>query len=144
LAMIRAGHVASAHDAAEGGLAVALVESAIADPAAPLGIDVDLDDDLPVNALLFGEAQSRVVVSCADDQLDALLKMAAEHGVPARRIGTVGAPFGTVVLRTPGGSIEAAAAELAEIYESAIPRRMEGSVADVETSLESVVQNGME
>lgn len=144
LAMIRAGHVASAHDTAEGGLAVALVESAIADPAAPLGVEVALDDDLPVNALLFGEAQSRVVVSCTEDQLDALLEIAAEHGVPARRIGTVGAPFGTVVIRTHGGSIEASAGELAEIYESAIPRRMEGSAADVETSLESVVQNGME
>src|SRR5687767_679075 len=56
LSMIRAGVVQSAHDIAEGGLAVALAESAIADPAAPLGIDVELDDDLPANALLFGEA----------------------------------------------------------------------------------------
>ncbi len=65
-------------------------------------------------------------------------------GVPAKRIGTVGAPFGTFVVRTRRGTIEAPSSELAEIYESAIPRRMEGSAADVETSLESTVQHGQE
>ena len=144
LAMIRSGRVQSAHDTAEGGLAVALVESAIADPAAPLGIDVALDEALPAAALLFGEAQGRVVVSCADGDVDALLDLAREHGVPARRIGTVGDPFGVVRIATPGGTIEAAASELAGIYESALPRRMDGTPADVATALESVVQHGQE
>ena len=144
LGMIRAGLVQSAHDTAEGGLAVALAESAIADPAAPLGVEVELDDALPVSALLYGEAQGRVVVSCADGDVDALLAVAAEHGVPAKRIGTVGTPFGTFVIRTRAGTVEAPASELAEINESSIPRRMEGSVADVETSLTSTVQHGQE
>ena len=60
------------------------------------------------------------------------------------RIGTVGAPFATFIVRTRGGGIEAPASELAHVYENAIPRRMEGSVADVETSLESTVQHGQE
>jgi hypothetical protein len=47
-------------------------------------------------------------------------------------------------VRTRGGGIEAPASELAHVYENAIPRRMEGSVADVETSLESTVQHGQE
>ncbi|HYR09114.1 MAG TPA: AIR synthase related protein, partial [Longimicrobium sp.] len=144
LSMIRSGWIQSAHDTAEGGLAVALAESAIADPAAPLGIEVELDDALPPHALLFGEAQGRVVISCADGDVEDVLAKAAEHGVPARRIGTVGAPFATFIVRTRGGSIEAPASELAHVYENAIPRRMEGSVADVETSLESVVQHGQE
>ncbi|HEX5870936.1 MAG TPA: AIR synthase-related protein, partial [Longimicrobium sp.] len=138
------GWIQSAHDTAEGGLAVALAESAIADPAAPFGIEVELDDDIAPHALLFGEAQTRVVISCADGDVDDVLARAAEHGVPAKRIGTVGAPFATFVVRTPGASIEAPVSELAHVYETAIPRRMEGSVADVETSLESAVQHGQE
>jgi phosphoribosylformylglycinamidine (FGAM) synthase-like enzyme len=121
---------------------VALAECAFGQ--VPVGVDVELDDDLPANALLFGEAQGRVVVSCAEGDVDAVLGMAAEHAVPAARIGTVGAPFGTFALRTPAGTIEAPASELAAIYENAIPRRMEGTPADVETSLESVVQHQAE
>jgi hypothetical protein len=70
--------------------------------------------------------------------------VARENGVPAKRIGTVGAPFGTFAVRTAGRTIEAQASELVAIYENAIPRRMEGTAADVETSLESTVQHGQE
>jgi phosphoribosylformylglycinamidine synthase II len=142
LSMIRAGLVRSAHDTAEGGLAVALAECAFGE--VPFGVDVELDDALPANALLFGEAQGRVVVSCAEADVDGILDVARENGVPARRIGTVGAPFGTFAIRTGGGSIEAAASELVAVYEQAIPRRMDGTVQDLETSLESLVQNGQE
>jgi phosphoribosylformylglycinamidine synthase subunit PurL len=142
LAMIRAGFVRSAHDTAEGGLAVALAESAFGE--APFGIDVQLDDELPGNALLFGEAQGRVVVSCAEGDVEEVLRIAEEHAVPAARIGMVGAPFGTFTVRTARGTVEAPASELAAIYENAIPRRMEGSIEDLETSLESMVQNGQE
>ncbi|HYW14461.1 MAG TPA: AIR synthase-related protein, partial [Longimicrobium sp.] len=142
LTMIRAGLVRSAHDTAEGGLAVALAESAFGE--VPFGIDVELDDALPANALLFGEAQGRVVVSCAEAVVDGILDVARENGVPARRIGTVGAPFGTFAIRTSGGAIEAAASELVAVYEQAIPRRMEATVEDLEASLESLVQNGQE
>ncbi|HEU0076965.1 MAG TPA: phosphoribosylformylglycinamidine synthase subunit PurL, partial [Longimicrobiaceae bacterium] len=90
LAAIRAGLVRSAHDPAEGGLAVALAESAFADPSRPFGVQVELGDVLPRSALLFGEAQSRVVVSSAPASTDALLALMAEHGVPAERIGRVG------------------------------------------------------
>jgi len=45
-------------------------------------------------------------------------------------------------VQTRAGTIDAPAAELAEIYETAIPRRMDGTAADVETSLESEVHRG--
>jgi phosphoribosylformylglycinamidine synthase len=80
LAAIRAGLVNSAHDPAEGGLAVALAESAFADPSSPFGVQVELRDVLPRSALLFGEAQSRVVVSCDPASTDALLALMAELG----------------------------------------------------------------
>lgn len=116
----------SAHDCAEGGLAVTLAESAIADQDHLLGLDVSLDDDLSPVALFFGEAQGRIVVSCAETDVDEVLVIAKKHGVPARRIGTVGAVGGEYSLRAEGGQeIRVPVAELAEAYNTAIPRIME-------------------
>ncbi|HYH83706.1 MAG TPA: phosphoribosylformylglycinamidine synthase subunit PurL [Longimicrobium sp.] len=140
LAAIRAGLVHSAHDTAEGGLAVALVESAFAGGGDPFGIDVRLRDEIPANALLFGEAQGRVVLSCAVEKVPELLRCLEIHGVQAKQIGTVGGRNGAIRIETNGGTIEAAAFGLQQVYENAIPRRMDGSAADVETSLESEVQ----
>jgi len=142
LSAIRAGIVRSAHDTAEGGLAVALVESAFAGGAEPFGIDVTLDDDLPANALLFGEAQGRVVLSCDAAKADELVRSLGIHGVPAKRIGTVGGRNGAIRIATKGGTVHAPVFGLQQIYENAIPRRMDGSAADVETSLESEVHHG--
>ena len=139
---IKARLVRSAHDTAEGGLAVALAECAIGDGRDPFGVAVELDDDLPANALLFGEAQGRVVLSCEPAKLEALLRYLAEFGMPAKRIGRVAERGGTFRIKTKGGMIEAPAADLASLYFDAIPRRMEGTPADVETSLESETQGG--
>jgi phosphoribosylformylglycinamidine synthase len=43
-----------------------------------------------LDAVLFGEGQSRFVVSCRPSDEDALVSLAAEHVVPLRRLGTVG------------------------------------------------------
>src|SRR5690606_1348943 len=68
LESIRAGKVRSAHDCSEGGLAVALAECCVADRTRPMGAMVDLSAwaSLPQRALLFGEAQGRVLLSTAD------------------------------------------------------------------------------
>jgi phosphoribosylformylglycinamidine synthase len=136
---IKARLAASAHDCAEGGLAVALAECAFGDGSAPFGVDVELDDDLPANALLFGEAQGRVLLSCRPADLDLLTRELGFHQVTARRIGTVGEPGGVFRVAARGGTIEAPVDGLAAIYFDAIPRRMDGTPADVETSLESEV-----
>jgi phosphoribosylformylglycinamidine synthase II len=141
LEAIRAGHLRSAHDTAEGGLAVALAESAMAASDAGLGVDVELPDDLPPHALLFGEAQGRVVVSCDAARTAEVLRIASAHGVPAARIGRVGAPGGQVRIVTHAGTVDAPVAELARVYYDAIPRRMDGTPADVLTALESEVQH---
>jgi phosphoribosylformylglycinamidine synthase subunit PurL len=140
LEAIRAGLLRSAHDVSEGGLAVALAESAIGGgDGLALGADVSLDDELPLAALLFGEAQGRAVVSCAAGDAERVVALAEGNGVPARAIGRVGAPGGVFRIETPAGTVETPAAELAEIYERAIPRRMEGTPADIQTALESEV-----
>jgi phosphoribosylformylglycinamidine synthase subunit PurL len=126
LEAIRAGHVRSAHDCADGGLAVALAESAIADPERQLGVEVELEDDLDATALLFGEAQGRVVLSCPPEEVDEMIRIAGEHGVPATRIGTVGEAGGRFVLRATGATIDVPVGRLADAYHHAIDRIMEG------------------
>ncbi len=55
-----AGLIQSAHDVSEGGLFITLLESAMAGKS---GFDVHTNKDFRKDAYLFGEAQSRVVVS---------------------------------------------------------------------------------
>jgi phosphoribosylformylglycinamidine synthase len=129
LEAIAAGHVRSAHDCSEGGLAVALAESMIADRTHPWGATVDLSawSSLPLRALLFGEAQGRVVVSTRDAA--ALIAIAARHGVPAAVIGSVGDPHGPLHIRVDGRTIVADGAALAEAYHDALPRAMRSASA---------------
>ncbi len=132
LAMIRTGAVKSAHDCSEGGLAVALAESALGDGAAPLGIDVTLPDALPAIPLFFGEAQGRIVISCAPDDVEALLEVAADHGVPARRIGTVTEGAGNIRIGGAGTEILVRTESLAEGYFGALSSIMDAAPAGAE------------
>jgi len=134
LELAAAGLVRSAHDCAEGGLAVALAESALAGSERGFGVEAELGDDVAAVPLLFGEAQGRIVVSCAADQVEAVLAVAARHGVPAARIGTVGEEGGDFRIRLTGASSGAGAvgidlpiAELAARYYGAIPELMGGA-----------------
>jgi phosphoribosylformylglycinamidine synthase len=99
---VRAGALSSAHDIAEGGLAVALAECCL---AGGLGAAVDLGEDLwettrpvppsrgsvspapPAVTALFGEGSGGFVVSAGH----AALRTLGEH-VRVRSIGTVGGP----------------------------------------------------
>jgi len=124
LAAIAAGAIHSAHDCSDGGLAVALAECTVGDAEAPLGADVDLSawSALPLRALLFGEAQGRVVVSTPDP--DRVRAVATQHGVPARRIGTVRATAGALDMRVGSRSFSAPLTRLAAAYHDAIPNIM--------------------
>jgi len=122
--MANASVLASAHDVSDGGLAVALVEAAICHPHGPRGADLDLSDDLPTASLLFGESQGRIVVSSAPGNAEKVEDIARRHGVPVRRIGTVGAAGGRFRLATPNRQIDADTADLADIYQNTIPRIM--------------------
>jgi len=106
LEAIESGLVRSAHDLSEGGLGVALAESAFAG-GRKLGCEVDCDTDLRADALLFGESQSRILVTCRRKDLGGLMKSAGARGVPARAIGRVGGTdiavksAGREILRVP-------------------------------------------
>ncbi|MGZ5478068.1 MAG: phosphoribosylformylglycinamidine synthase subunit PurL [Candidatus Aminicenantales bacterium] len=91
---IEAGLIRSAHDLSEGGLAVALAECAFHGQG-QVGCAIDLDDTGRDDALLFGESQSRIVVTCRRANVAGLLKGAVAAGVPAKAIGRTG---GTAIL----------------------------------------------
>jgi|CXWL01.1.fsa_nt_gi phosphoribosylformylglycinamidine synthase len=104
LASIREGLVRSAHDCSDGGLAVALAESCVSNAEQPIGATIELPlGRLRNDALLFGESQSRIVVSAAPDRVEAILQLAAQHQVPAAVIGTVGGDQLTITVMADGG-----------------------------------------
>ena len=88
LAAIEGGLVRSAHDCAEGGLAVALAECCVTGPRR-LGAAVTLPAEGRVDELLFGEAPSRIVVTVAPGDVERLMGIAAEWTVPAHLLGRV-------------------------------------------------------
>jgi phosphoribosylformylglycinamidine synthase len=86
LAAIRRGIVKSAHDCAEGGLAVAIAESCI---LGSKGASVRLrKKSLRDDFQLFGEDQSRIVLTTS--HAEELLALCSEMNVDAERVGTVG------------------------------------------------------
>jgi phosphoribosylformylglycinamidine synthase subunit PurL len=87
---IEEGILRSAHDISDGGLAVALAECCISGLEKPLGVRIEAREMIRGDALLFSESQSRIVVSVAEEDLEQLREVAAEHHVPMQVIGRVG------------------------------------------------------
>jgi phosphoribosylformylglycinamidine synthase len=124
LECIQGGLLASAHDCSDGGLAVALAECCIANREQQLGLDVALPStpEGASRATLFGETQARFVLSTR--AVDAVLRIASTHGVPARQIGTVtSADFGFRI-KVDDNELRAEVTALSNTYHNAIPNIM--------------------
>jgi len=113
LAAIKAGLVQSAHDLSEGGLAIALAESAF---AGNLGVTVKVD---ATDAQLFSETQGRFILSVSADKTADFEKLATEHAVKFLRIGEV-TDSGVLDINT----ISVSTSEAFAIYENALPELM--------------------
>jgi len=100
---IAAGLLSSAHDCSDGGLAVALAESCsgpwgipeddAARDAPAIGCRVTLPDAwdaLRADTVLFGESQSRIVVSLPAQHWETLAQIARRHAVPLYQLGETG------------------------------------------------------
>ena len=88
LEAIHRGAVRSAHDLADGGLAVAVVECCI---AGEIGASLDLAEAPGRrDALYFGEDPSRIIVSVVADAARELEEICSRHEAPLRAIGRVG------------------------------------------------------
>jgi len=132
LGLIQSGGIKSAHDCSEGGLAVALAECCISRQIARetprlIGASIDLSSlkaefQHRLDALLFGETQSRVVITTKPLDAVKVIERAKLLGVPAARIGTVGGDKLTV--KTAAGEFSSPVAELHDLWWNAIARAM--------------------
>ncbi|MBL4715905.1 MAG: phosphoribosylformylglycinamidine synthase subunit PurL [Bacteroidia bacterium] len=76
----------SAHDISEGGLFIALIESAMVNT---YGFKITTDQNFRKDAYLFGEAQSRVIVSISPDKEESLVSYLESNSCSYSKIGDV-------------------------------------------------------
>lgn len=119
LAAIRGGLVSSAHDCAEGGLAIALAESSIFAGKKNLGVSVGLDVEDLVGTL-FGESQSRILLSVPAEKLAELVDLADREKVVSHVIGEVVPDTFTI-----GTAISMSVGEISALYNESIEKIME-------------------
>ncbi len=146
LGLIQSGLVKSAHDCSEGGLAVCLAESCISQLVARetprlIGATVDLQAvaqasglcsgpnhrleacaTMRLDALLFGETQSRVVITCKPLDAVKVVERARLMGVPAIQIGRVGGD--KLAVKAAAGEFSSPLAELHDVWWNSIARAM--------------------
>ena len=114
---IREGCIRAAHDLAEGGLAVALAESAI---GGKLGATIDLQATDRLDAVLFGEAGSRIIVEVAPEHLDLAKSLFAKENVTLTDLGTLGGD--KLTIRVNGATVvEEQVSHLEATWKGAIP-----------------------
>jgi phosphoribosylformylglycinamidine synthase len=84
--LIRENLINSAHDVSDGGLFITLLESAM---PKNFGFDITSDAELRSDAFLFGESQSRVVVSVSPAKETDFIDFAGKYNVPVSTLGHV-------------------------------------------------------
>jgi phosphoribosylformylglycinamidine synthase len=104
--------VQSVHDISEGGLFVTLAESAM---AGKKGFEITSDKMLRKDAFLFGEAQSRVVVSVDPSKNEAFVNFLSKAGIPSIKLGKVKGDKMVV-----DGEVFFSVNEGAEVYDNAL------------------------
>jgi phosphoribosylformylglycinamidine synthase subunit PurL len=121
LELARAHVLSSAHDAGDGGLAVAIAECCCTGSSL-VGAEIELPAQSNATAALFGEAPSRVVLSAAPSAEADILRRAAEALVPAKVIGrtTAAGPAAKLAIRAGGHNFELAASDMRTARESCL------------------------
>ena len=84
--LIKEKRIVSAHDVSEGGLFVTLAESSFSNN---LGFSITTKKTIRKDACLFGEAQSRVVVSVKNGQAEGIENLLTERKITFEKLGTV-------------------------------------------------------
>ena len=96
LELIQKGLIQSAHDCSEGGLAIAVAESCFSAKEEALGATLELESTLRGDALLFGETQSRIIISFPEELTDQIKDLALSYPVDFSLIGKTGGSQFTV------------------------------------------------
>jgi phosphoribosylformylglycinamidine synthase len=114
----RRGATTAAHDLSEGGLAVAIAESAI---AGGVGATVSLDGQ-EAHRELFSESPSRAIVACTPERVNEVLDLARRIGCPASLIGKAGGDT------LDFGTFEVDLVKAARAFEDALPAALSAKV----------------
>jgi phosphoribosylformylglycinamidine synthase len=121
VAMIQSGLVESAHDCADGGLVVALVEAAL-----PAGVGLEIrmpKNKLALEFVLFAEDAGRVVLSCDPAKLSGIQAVAEEFGIFADVLGETGGDTLQIAVEDQV-VVSASLEDLREAYEGALERAL--------------------
>ena len=111
--IIRKKLINAAHDCADGGLFVSLVEMAM---SSNLGLEISTQKIIRKDAFLFGESQGRVVVTVKNEQLESFKNEIELGGIPYIPLGQVTTAANIVIDDISFGSVDS----LKEISENVI------------------------
>ncbi|PSN14546.1 phosphoribosylformylglycinamidine synthase II, partial [filamentous cyanobacterium CCP5] len=124
---IRQGWIRTAHDCAEGGLAIALAESCISGQlGAQIQLPVGANPAARWDTLLFGEGGARILVAVKPEHASAWVSYLSSGDLPWQLIGKV-TPTSRLILETQTGQtvVDASLEEMTQTWQNAIPRRLE-------------------
>jgi len=125
LEAISKGIVKSAHDCSEGGFTLALAECCISGEEGT-GADVTLDHDIRRDALLFGETQSRIILSVNAEDFSQLRGIAARNGAPLQLLGEVGGERMRINIRGGSFVIDLGVKEMRDKWANSLDNFMAG------------------
>ncbi|HET6567737.1 MAG TPA: phosphoribosylformylglycinamidine synthase subunit PurL [Rhodothermales bacterium] len=123
LTLIREGLVRSAHDVSDGGLAICLAESVIFSENLGARVELPAADGVRLDAALFGEAQSRIVFTVRQEDMDAVLRTVSRAPVQVQRLGVVTSD-GLEITARDQNVVTLARETMRRPYEEAIPHAM--------------------
>ncbi len=117
---IQDGLIDSAHDVSEGGIAVALAECCIAGNETPIGARIKIKSELRSDTLLFGEDQSRVIISIGSNNMARLKNLAGKHSnIIYEDIGEIGGDRLTI-----NGIIDLRLEQIMDVYHNSLAEEM--------------------
>lgn len=115
--LIQKGLVVAAHDVSDGGLYTSIVEMGLPNG---IGCSINIESAERLDGVLFGEAQSRVIIEVQESDVDSVVSMLGESNQPYSVLGITGGK-GVKVNGVDYGNLD----ELAQIYNNALHRIME-------------------
>jgi phosphoribosylformylglycinamidine synthase len=118
--LITAGLIESAHDVSDGGLFITILESAM---HSEMGFDISTDENFRKDVFLFGESQSRIVVSVSPEKQSAFHEYVAENAIECNLIGEV-MPSNIFIDGEDWGDVK----DWKEIYDNAIGIQMSEAI----------------
>lgn len=123
-----AGLLTSAHDCADGGLAVALAESCFSSLGREaIGARVELEGTLSPTSLLFSESPSRIVVAFERGVVEEVRQVADRHNAPFMILGAVGGD--KLVISVDGNEVvNTDIADLESVWRNGLSRKLQAEV----------------